>query len=351
MAFPGSQYFYQNQHSRTANHRNGSPISNSRGLFQPNPDTPSPNRSPGTHSPAGNPYTTMYGNHGNHRQAHLLNGGAGHSFQTQLGLHKGFQSQSHGGQAHHLNNQAQEHALGGHGSAFANHQYSNSGSTLTSSTPHHAHLQNGSSPHTDPPNEHWAEQEAEYTRLKNAGDKPHYYARNSPHVSRFPGTSQSSITQRAEDEAGERRRAAETEDADEAGTWDALDLGGHGLRSMGASIFRHYPKLRKIYFLHNKLRWLPPDIGHMRALTVLDLSFNDLDSLPAEIGMLTHLKKLLLYGNNLRDLPFEIGSLFKLEVLGVVGNTMLRADYLDRIKEAGTKEFVRYLREQAPRKF
>ena len=129
-----------------------------------------------------------------------------------------------------------------------------------------------------------------------------------------------------------------------------MDLGGHGLRSMGASIFRHYPDLHKIYFNHNLLTWLPPDIGSMRSLTILDLSFNKLDSLPPEIGMLTNLKKLLVYGNLLRDLPAELGTLFQLETLGVVGNNMLRADYMQQIRENGTKEFVRYLREQASRK-
>ena len=37
----GGQYLYQSQHSRNLHtHRNGSPISNTRGLFQPNIDTP-----------------------------------------------------------------------------------------------------------------------------------------------------------------------------------------------------------------------------------------------------------------------------------------------------------------------
>ncbi|KAK0290676.1 Glucose-repressible alcohol dehydrogenase transcriptional effector [Friedmanniomyces endolithicus] len=351
----GGQYFYQPQHPRTLNHRNGSPISNSRGLFQPNTDTPSPNRSPGTHSPAHNPYA-MY-NHSNHRQNHLLSSGAGHNFQTQMGLHKGFQNQNHGNNSHHMSSQTQDHGVVGHNSAFGNHQYSNSASNLTASTPHYAptHLQNGNSDQSavlgnSVSNEHWADQKAEYGRLQKAGDKPHFYARNSPHVSRFPGASQSSITRSMDtEEHGERRRAlTASEEAEEAGSWDALDLGGHGLKSMGPSLFRHYPNLRKIYFNHNKLTWLPGEVGHMRNLTVLDLSFNKLDTLPAEVGMLTKLKKLLLYGNELRDLPYEIGSLYHLEVLGIAGNHMLRADYMERMREHGTKEFVRFLREQAP---
>ena len=89
----GGQYLYQNQHNRNLHsHRNGSPISNTRGLFQPNIDTPSPNRSPGTNSPAHNPYSMF--NHGNHRQNHgLLNGNAGHqAYQPQMNLAKHFQN-------------------------------------------------------------------------------------------------------------------------------------------------------------------------------------------------------------------------------------------------------------------
>ncbi|RMY59730.1 hypothetical protein D0863_11835 [Hortaea werneckii] len=349
----GGPYFYPNTHSahaRTLHARNGSPIPNSRGLFQPTADTPSPNRSPGTASPAHNPYNMF------NRQNHGLLNGAGHTFQTQMGLHKGFGNQNHGHQAHHLGGQHQDHGLGGHASAFGAHQHTISSSALTSTTPHFtpAHLQNGTPDSTSgfgkPPNEHWAEQLREYQKLKMAEHKPHFYARTTPHVSRLPGSSMSTISQRTEvDEHGERRRlqAADGE-PEEAGAWDAMDLGGHGLKSLGASIFRHYPHLRKIYFNHNKLTWLPPQIGIMRSLTVLDLSFNDLHELPPEIGMLTNLKRLLLYENHLEDLPFEIGSLYQLEMLGIEGNPMRHCDYKERLMETGTKELVRFLREHAP---
>ncbi|KAK4553429.1 Glucose-repressible alcohol dehydrogenase transcriptional effector [Recurvomyces mirabilis] len=350
---PGGQYLPFQNHPlpRGIRNGNGSPLSSARGLFSQVNDTPSPNRSPGTRSPA----HTQFGMHGygggNHsRQIASINGGGHANYQSAMGFHGKSYAPNHGNQVHHMNSQAQEH---GHG--YPGHQYTGSGSTLNASTPHYApaHLSNGtpdqSNASSHPPNQHWQDQEAEYDRLKNAGDKPHFYARNSPHVSRFPGTSQSSISQQTEPgEHGDRRKVpAFAEEVEETGSWDAMDLGGHGLRSMGASIFRHYPDLHKIYFNHNLLTWLPPDIGSMRSLTVLDLSFNKLDSLPAEIGMLTNLKKLLLYGNNLRDLPAEIGTLFQLETLGVVGNNMLRADYMQQIRDNGTKDFVRYLREQA----
>lgn len=358
----GGPYFYPNTystHARNIHHRNGSPISSSRGLFQPSTDTPSPNRSPGTHSPAHNPYNMF--NHGNHRQNHGLINGAGHNYQTQMGLHKGFQTQGHGHQTHHLSSQHQEHGLGGHGGTLGNHQHTISGGALTNTTPHFtpAHLQNGTpdnfAGYGKPPNEHWAEQMREYTKLKMAETnmKPHFYARTTPHVSRLPGGPVSAATARTDvDEHGERRRlqAADGE-PEEAGAWDAMDLGGHGLKSLGASIFRHYPHLRKIYFNHNKLTWLPPQIGTMRSLTVLDLSFNDLTNLPPEIGMLTNLKRLLLYENHLDDLPFEIGSLHQLEMLGIEGNPMRQCDYKQLLMDSGTKELVRFLREHAPRTY
>lgn len=353
----GGAYPYQNhtQQSRHLAHRNGSPISGARGLFQPNLDAASPNRSPGTRSPAHNLYANnMFGTSNNHRHNQLLSGGSAQIYQNAMGFNsKSYQAQHHGSQVHHVNGQGLDHG----GAGYASHNYTNSGSTLNASTPHYApaHLSNGTPDQShasiSPPNEHWAEQEAEYHRLKNANDKPHYYARNSPHVSRFPGASQSSVSQQLDPgEHGDRRKApAFSDEPDETGCWDAMDLGGHGLRSMNSSIFRHYPDLSKIYFNHNALTWLPPDIGLMRSLTILDLSFNQLESLPAEIGMLTNLKKLLVYGNKLRDLPTEIGTLFQLETLGVAGNSLLRIDYIQHIRDNGTKDFVRHLREQAER--
>lgn len=134
------------------------------------------------------------------------------------------------------------------------------------------------------------------------------------------------------------------------GSWDAMDLCGQGLKGMAPALFKHYPKLHKIYLNWNKLRDIPPQIGQMRFLTILDLSMNELQVLPPEIGMLTNLKKLSLYDNHLDDLPFELGSLHQLEMLGIEGNPM-RPDYKERLAEHGTQELIRYLREQAPRTY
>ena len=145
---------------------------------------------------------------------------------------------------------------------------------------------------------------------------------------------------------GDRRRVGE--ESDDKGVV-AMDFCDEGLRQINPLLFQYYPKLQKVYFTYNKLRSIPPQIGEMRFLTMLDLSWNELHYLPPEIGMLTNLKKLLLFDNHLDDLPFEVGSLFQLEMLGIQGNPM-RSDYKERLVEHGTQELVRFLREQAPSK-
>ena len=357
---PGGQFFYhtqqQSSHPRNLHHRNGSPISNTRQLFS-NPDTPSPNRSPGTHSPAHNPYN-MFNSHGNHRQNHgLLNGGATHQSFGGMNIPKSFHSNNHTQQSHHVNNHHQDHGgLGGHG-GFSNHQHNISASTLSNTTPHFtpAHLQNGTpdngSALSKPTNEAYQEHLREYNKLKLAGEKPHYYARTSTAVSRLPGLTPSTVSSRLDaDEHGIRSRVVD--DSEETGMWDAMDFTGHGLKAMGASLFRHYPQLRKLFFGHNRLYQIPPHISCMRFLTVVDLSFNQIKYLPAEFGVLTNLKKLILFENDLDSLPYEIGSLFQLEFLGLEGNPMRDApDQMEQLREHGTAELVRYLREEAPSKF
>lgn len=186
-----------------------------------------------------------------------------------------------------------------------------------------------------------------------AGDKPHYYARTAPTVSRQTGTTASSGSTRVSDvdEHGTRVRGTEIEGSEAAPLWDTIDLGGHGLKSMAASLFRHYSHLKKVYFNHNHLSHLTPHISTMRHLTVLDISFNALTELPAEVGMLTSLKRLLLFDNGIDRLPYEIGYLFQLEMLGLEGNPMRDGrDQMEYLVEHGTHELVKYLREGAPRK-
>ncbi|GIZ37884.1 hypothetical protein CKM354_000131400 [Cercospora kikuchii] len=351
---PGHQYLYQNHNSHTRGQqlRNGSPVNtNGARIFHPNADTPSPNRSPGTNSPAHNPYSSMY-NHGTHRPNHtLLNGAAHQNFQPQqTALGKAFQSSMHGANQHHMNNQHHDHGMGGHANTFGNHQHSISTSTLSNTTPHFtpAHLQNGTPENSlgKPHNEHWAEQLREYSTMKMADPKVHYYARNAPGVTRLTGRSSNNTANKNDsEEHGERKRIIDEDDF--MGPWGDLDFSGHGLKVISTIVLERYPKLKKLYLPWNKLTSIPPQIGTLRFLTILDLSWNNLSFLPPEIGMLTNLKKLLLYDNNLDDLPHEFGTLYQLEMLGLEGNPM-RHDYKDRLVEHGTQELIRYIREQAP---
>jgi len=66
---------------------------------------------------------------------------------------------------------------------------------------------------------------------------------------------------------------------------------------------------------------LPPEIGNLSNLTILQLSWNDyLTSLPPEIGKLSNLTELNLYKNNLTSLPPEIEKLTNLTYLNLTDN-------------------------------
>ncbi len=67
---------------------------------------------------------------------------------------------------------------------------------------------------------------------------------------------------------------------------------------------------------------VPPSIGYLENLEVLDLSFNDIDTLPKEIGLLANLKYLFLSGNSLTTIPSEIGKLDKLQTLDLENNAL-----------------------------
>lgn len=72
----------------------------------------------------------------------------------------------------------------------------------------------------------------------------------------------------------------------------------------------------------NIFRFLPPEIGSLRKLQELDLSFNKLKNLPNWITELRALKFLKVTNNKLVDLPSGISSLRCLESLDLSNNRL-----------------------------
>jgi CCR4-NOT transcription complex subunit 6 len=199
-----------------------------------------------------------------------------------------------------------------------------------------------------PPNEHWAEQ-LQVAQQERDWTLSHPRARNAQDASRNLLVNSSNPTN-LDPEKEERQRpgadAAPTKPKDQ--TWTKLDIGGQTLKQISPQLLQ-YTFLTELYLNNNRLRILPQEIKQLRSLRVLDLSLNQLRSLPPEIGMLVNLQELLLVDNQLEVLPLEVGNLFQCSMLALEGNP-LQEEYKTLIVEKGTKELIRALRENAPRK-
>ncbi|NXK21761.1 PIDD1 protein, partial [Arenaria interpres] len=73
---------------------------------------------------------------------------------------------------------------------------------------------------------------------------------------------------------------------------------------------------------HGSLTNLPPNVGNLRCLTHLDLSFNSLSTLPSCILHLPSLRVLLVSHNSLVALPEDFGSLSKLTFFSAMKNQL-----------------------------
>ncbi|XP_075358486.1 p53-induced death domain-containing protein 1 isoform X2 [Mycteria americana] len=73
---------------------------------------------------------------------------------------------------------------------------------------------------------------------------------------------------------------------------------------------------------HGSLTSLPRDLGNLRCLTHLDLSFNSLSTLPSCILHLPSLRVLLVSHNSLVALPEDFGSLSKLTFFSAMKNQL-----------------------------
>jgi len=83
-------------------------------------------------------------------------------------------------------------------------------------------------------------------------------------------------------------------------------------------------RIRTLFLGYNRLSTLPPAIGKLGSLWLLDLQENQLTTLPPEICQLTALTELRLFSNRLTQLAPEFGRLTGLNWLSLVKNRLLR---------------------------
>ena len=99
---------------------------------------------------------------------------------------------------------------------------------------------------------------------------------------------------------------------DNLSDWEEVTLDGNG-------------QITELILKSRSLSVLPPEIGQLEQLQILDLEVNNIVELPPEIGRLVRLQQLYLYGNQLSTLPVEIGQLRNLTILHLAANTNLTA--------------------------
>lgn len=356
----GNYYYPQHTQPHHPRHqiiRNRTPPNNVRSAFSA--DTPSPSRSPDSHSPVQSLYGMFNQSHqqGQHGR---VNGGPGRGMPAMYN----FQHQnSHQPQhlQHHANIQ-QDHTTHTTNGAVLGHHTSYSSGVLSNSTPSFtpSTLQNGHSTTTrggqaEQINEHWAQQlrlhkEAEKAHSLMMEGAPNHYARlragENRGITPAPAAPVLAPNDSQDEENRDLGRMADQQSPVKRQDWHNMDLSGQGLRVLSAPVF-NYVFLKELYVASNKLGYLPPTIGQLRHLTLLDVSNNQLSELPPELGMCVYLKHLLVFDNNIRSLPNELGSLYQLEMLGIEGNP-LDSGMRTEIMTNGTKKLIEHLREEAP---
>lgn len=306
----------------------------------------------------------MYGP--GHQQGHnsRLNGVPGgrgmgpqmmYNFVQQQGSH---QHHTHP-QQHHQSLQ-QDHTGHSAGSNAINHHSAFSSGLMSNVTPFTpSSHQNGQTPgsrggQNQHFSEHWNEQLRSYKEAERAHQtmteqhQPHYFARLR--ASENKGITPAPIISTAEstlDGEEDRGRPVNVEKSLDRQDWLNLDFSGQGLRNVSLTLFNNYDFLTELYLASNNLQHLPPEIGQLRSLRHLDVSYNQLSDLPPELGMCTPLRQLLLFNNNIQTLPYELGALHFLEILGIHGNP-LNAEMKQKLVDDGTKSLITYLKEQAP---
>jgi len=272
----------------------------------------------------------------------------GNSFgrHVQGGQHRGYQHNAqqqqqqqhgHGHGTHHQQNPAGQSGMG--------HQHTFSGGMLAGSAQAYgsASTQHGSHEEelelSDQMPDHWRRQLdlAQEGRMNKSNPQWHSKQRSAAQFA-----ARQSTTEAAEEDNEHNRVVAVNEERRQ--DWDGMDMSGQALRTLNPKVADFYPFLTRLYLDNNQLMILPPEIGLLRNLRVLNVSQNHLQELPNCIGMLSSLVELLLFDNQIRTLPQEVGYLYKLEVLGIVGNPIDK-DIKELIMERGTKELVKTIRD------
>lgn len=102
-----------------------------------------------------------------------------------------------------------------------------------------------------------------------------------------------------------------------------IDLQHNNLRTLREiGRLAHLPRLSCLKVAFNQVLLLPPSVGLLQGLQVLDLSNNQLQSLPPSLFTLHSLRRLLLGGNMLEKLPAEVKSLHLLTELDLSANRL-----------------------------
>lgn len=99
-----------------------------------------------------------------------------------------------------------------------------------------------------------------------------------------------------------------------------LQLKSCGLKSLPQSLEELQEVIRNLELSQNKIKNLPPSIGHFSALKQLHLSDNFITALPDEIGLLKNLETLNLQSNKLSTLPETIVGCSSLKALNISVN-------------------------------
>ncbi|KAK4658132.1 Glucose-repressible alcohol dehydrogenase transcriptional effector [Podospora pseudocomata] len=199
----------------------------------------------------------------------------------------------------------------------------------------------------------WGEQLKLYKQAQEAHQTmveqhlPHYYARAKASDNKGVVYASEGTTTTEDQEVARNRPSYTTNKLVKRQDWHNLDLSGQGVRKIARALFS-YDFLVELYIASNKITVLPPDIGKLRCLKVLEASHNELHELPPEIGMCTNLQQLILFNNHITSLPYELGFLYKLEMLGLHGNPLMNGPLKDEIMNKDTKSLINSLLVDAP---